>query len=189
MEIVLTPVEASAAAMERLEAAGVIRRMGPGKDTLPVGPGESRWVEVYAAQEAYGPHKLIAVTINSAALTKLAYHSAPEDFLLIGDPKSTGMILTMALCRAAELERKISEKTLGSEDFMALRCRFNDPELSFFTMNPYYAHVETCVHESKMPPSFYVGESRNLDENAIDFSDYRLEIRNNETTGRNYETI
>lgn len=176
MEIVLTPVEASVDVMMALESKGVIRRISPGKDTLEVARGQSRWMEIYSARERFGPHKLIAVTINSAQPKGFSYHSDPEDFLLIDREDAKGLILTVALCQHSELEAKITAGTLRAEDFMAIRCKANDPELSFFTMNGGYAHVETCTAESENPPSFYVTESRHLDENPVDFGEYRIRI-------------
>lgn len=176
MELVLTPVEASIEVMAVLESKGVIRRISPGKDALPVERGQSRWMEIYSAHERFGPHKLIAVTINSVRPNHFSYHSDPEDFMLIDRADAEGLILTVALCKHSELEGKIAAGILSAEDFIAIRCKANDPELSFFTMNAGFAHVETCTAESKNPPSFYVAESRHLDENAVDFGAYRVRI-------------
>ncbi len=176
MEIFLKPVTATSEVMALLEAKGVIRRIAPGKDVLAVEKGQSRWVEIYSAGELFGPHKLIAVTINSRVPKHLSFHSDPEDFMLIDRQGGAELILTVALCQHRELKVKIGAGTLSAEDFMAIRCIPNHPELSFFTMNPYFAHVETCSAESDNPPSFYVGESRDLDENHVDFGDYTLII-------------
>jgi len=176
MEIVLKPVDATVEVMEALETGGVIRRLCPGKDVLAVEKGQSRWVELYSAQERFGPHKLIAVTINCTEPRNFSYHSDPEDFMLIDRPADADLILTVALCPYEALAEKIAAGTLGTADFIALRCRANDPELSFFTMNPFFAHVETCSVESDQPPSFYVAESKHLDENPVDFGVYRIHI-------------
>lgn len=178
MVITIKPVDATAEIMAFLEDKGVIRRLLPGRDRLKVEPGDSKWREIYAAQDRFGPHKLIAVTINREQPQALAYHSDAEDFMLIDSPDAADLILTVALVPYDKLQEKIRENTVSQEDFMALRCRANDPLTSFFTMNPYYAHVETCGHVSDCPPSFYVAESRHLDENAIDFKGYQLIIQN-----------
>lgn len=176
MEIVLKPVAATIEVMERLEAKGVIRRIAPGKDVLTVEKGHSRWSDIYSAGERFGPHKLIAVTINSRVPKHLSFHSDAEDFMLIDRQAGAQLILTVALCPCGELKEKIEAGTLSAGDFMAIRCVPNDPELSFFTMNPGFAHVETCSAESDTPPSFYVGESKHLDENHVDFGEYRIVI-------------
>lgn len=178
MVIKIEPVDATEEIMALLEAKGVIRRLLPGRDRLEVDAGNSEWREIYAAQDCYGPHKLIAVTINREQPHALSYHSDAEDFLLIDSQSATSLILTVALLPHVLLEQKIRDNTLTQADFMAIRCKVNDPDLSFFTMNPYFAHVETCSVESSCPPSFYVAESRHLDENAIDFKDYSIHIQN-----------
>ncbi len=176
MEIILKSVEATVEVMEALEAAGVIRRICPGKDVLAVEKGQSRWVELYSAQERFGPHKLIVVTINCTEPRNFSYHSDPEDFMLIDRVAEADLILTVALCPYEALAGKIAARTLSAADFMAIQCRANDPELSFFTMNPFFPHVETCSVESDQPPSFYVAESKHLDENPVDFGVYRIHI-------------
>lgn len=65
---------------------------------------------------------------------------------------------------------------LSPSDFKAIRCKKNDPYASFFTMNPFYAHVETCSECSENPPSFYVTESQKLDEKPIALKGYTLKI-------------
>lgn len=177
MEIVLTPVQATVDVMESLEAHGVITRLGPAKHRLSVNRGESKWRELYAADSQFGPHKLICVTINDRLPRNFVYHSVPEEFLLIDDPRATPLILTVSLLTKDELEQKIQLKTVTSADFLALQCVPNHPELSFFTMNPFYPHVETCLLESESPPSFYVTESKNIDEMPIRFETYQLTIK------------
>lgn len=176
MIIELNPVDATEAIMSLLEERGVIRRLLPDRDRLDVVAGQSKWVELYASDPSYGPHKLIAVTINSVQPEKLVYHSDREEFMLIGPEDGAPLILTTALIDAEALDGKISEGSLSAADFISVRCRMNDPRLSFFTMNPGFAHVETCAYTSQRPPSFYVAESRHLDENAIDFKPFRIQI-------------
>lgn len=177
MTLILKPVMATVEIMKDLERQGIIRRICPGKDVLAVERGQSRWTEIYSAQDRFGPHKLIAVTINSTEPVNFSYHSDPEDFMLIDRPADADLILTIALSNHEALAEKIAAGTLSAADFICLCCKANDPELSFFTMNPFYAHVETCSAESDNPPSFYVGESKNLDENRVDFGGYRIAIQ------------
>jgi hypothetical protein len=97
--------------------------------------------------------------------------------MLIGKPEATELILTVSPCHKDELLQKIRTATVSEKDFVSLICEMNNPYLSFFTMNPYYPHVETCRIPSECPPSFYVGEPRDLDENLIDFGAYELSIK------------
>lgn len=176
MKIVVKPAKATEELMAFLESKGVITRICPGHDPLDTGQGEARCETVYSTDPKYGPHKLICVTINTTEPANFMYHSDKEDFMLIDRPDAAELILTVSLCHKDELIRKIEAGTLSSEDFVSMICERNNPFLSFFTMNPYYPHVETCKTVSDNPPGFYVGEPRDLDENLIDFKGYQLVI-------------
>ncbi len=176
MNIILNPVPVTEDLMLMLEDQGVISLICPGRDILDTKKGESRHETIYAASEKFGPHKLICVTINSTEPKNFLYHNDCEDFMLIDLTDKTELIITMALIKKDMLNEKIASKTLKKEDLISVIFKANDPYLSFFTMNKEYAHVETCLRESDNPPSFYVGESKNLDENLIDLKGYKLLI-------------
>lgn len=176
MRIIVDPVKATEKIMRFLEDRGVITRICPGHDPLDTDKGKSRCQTVYSTDPRFGPHKLICVTINTMEPANFMYHSDKEDFMLIDKQGTAELILTVSLCRKDELNRKIAEGTVSEADFLSVICVMNDPYLSFFTMNPYYPHVETCRMISEDPPSFYVGEPRDLDENLIDFKGYKLII-------------
>lgn len=176
MRIVVKPVKASEELMAFLEEKKIITRICPGHDVLDVRRGEARCETVYSTAPKYGPHKLICVTINTTEPRNFLYHSDKEDFMLIDKHGTTDLILTVSLCHKDELIKKINTGTISEEDFLAIICEKNNPSLSFFTMNAYYPHVETCKTPSDCPPSFYVGEPRDLDENLIDFGDFELAI-------------
>ncbi len=176
MKITVKPVKATEEIMAFLEEKRVITRICPGHDPLMTREGESRCETVYSTDSRFGPHKLICVTINTTEPRNFMYHSDKEDFMLIDKPGMTGLILTVSLAAKDELILKIEAGTLSADDFLSIICEVNNPYLSFFTMNPYYPHVETCVTPSDTPPSFYVGEPRDLDENLMDLRGYQLEI-------------
>jgi hypothetical protein len=176
MKLVVKPVKATEKLMEFLEGRGVITRICPGHDHLVTAKGEARNETVYSTEPRFGPHKLICVTINTTEPRNFMYHSDKEDFMLIDKQGAEELILTMGLLHKDELNRRIEEGIISAEDFISIICEANDPYLSFFTMNPYYPHVETCRVTSDNPPSFYVGEPRDLDENLIDLKGYQLTI-------------
>lgn len=176
MRINVKPVPVSEEVMVKLEECSVIRMLRPGKDILEVGMGESKHQSVYECDETFGPHKLICVTINSVEPTNFLYHNDHEDFILLDLPDREELIITMSLHHHCVLEEKIENKTITEEDFISVIFKPNDPFLSFFTMKAGYPHVETCRRLSQKPPSFYVTESRDLDENYIDFKEYELRI-------------
>ena len=176
MKIVVKPVKATEALMAFLDDKKVITRICPGHDRVDTQIGESGCETVYSTDPQFGPHKLICVTINTTEPGNFMYHSDKEDFMLIDKLGATELILTVSLCHKDELIQKMEAGTLSTDDFVSVICEMNNPYLSFFTMNPYYPHVETCRGTSENPPSFYVGEPRDLDENLIDFKAYQLII-------------
>lgn len=176
MKIIVQPIKATEEIMKFLEQSGVITRICPGHNPLETPRGKASCETVYATDPKFGPHKLISVTINTTEPKNFLYHSDKEDFMLIDRPGTRELILTVCLCHKDELKQKLKNNTISAEDFMSVVCEKNNPYLSFFTMNPYYAHVETCKAPSENPPSFYVGEPRDLDENFIDFGEYELVI-------------
>ncbi len=176
MKLVVKPVKATEALMAFLEEKKVITRICPGHDQLNTQKGEAGCETVYSTDPKFGPHKLISVTINTTEPKNFLYHSDKEDFMLIDKHGTTELILTVSLSHKDELIQKIETNTLSAEDFVSVICERNSPYLSFFTMSPYYSHVETCRESSENPPSFYVGEPRDLDENLIDFKAYQLTI-------------
>jgi hypothetical protein len=176
MKIVVKPIKATESLMAFLEEKKIITRICPGHDPLMTPKGEARCETVYSTNLQFGPHKLICVTINTIEPKNFLYHSDKEDFMLIDKIGSTELILTVCLHQKDELLQKIEANTLSANDFVSVICEANNPYLSFFTMNAYYPHVETCRSVSDNPPSFYVGEPRDLDENLIDFKSYQLVI-------------
>lgn len=177
MDIIIEVVPCTVKLMEKLEGLGVIRLLSPGRDLLEVGILESKHRTVYSADEKFGPHKLICVTINSTEPANFLYHSDTEDFMLIDRPGTADLILTVSLLEYSELNKKIDNGTVLSSDFISIRCNKNDPFTSFFSMNKFFPHVETVLETGDNPPSFYVGESRDLDENLVDLKNYSLVIK------------
>ena len=61
-------------------------------------------------------------------------HPDNEEFLLIGDPGTKPLYLAVALCMRREFEEKVRTGRLEARDLVLLRCRYNDPEVSFFVI-------------------------------------------------------
>ena len=173
----LKPADMTEDVMEDLEKRGLITRLCPHHDDLDAKPGETLWKSVYESEDAYGPHKLITVTVNSEEFAGFGTHPDNEEFLLIGDADTQPMYLAIALVGADELDAKISAGTLAPDDFIALRVRYNDPRVSFFVMKADVPHGEAIIDEGKRPPSFYVTESRDLPLIHTAFRNYHLRIQ------------
>ena len=93
---------------------------------------------------------------------------------MIGDPETKPMYLAIALCTKADLAEKIKNKTLAEADFICLRVKYNDPEVSFFTMLKDVPHAEGAAPGEGKPGSFYVTEPNNMGIEVTDMGDYEL---------------
>jgi hypothetical protein len=177
MKIELQPRPMTPEVMADLEARGLIIRLCPGAHDAEPGPNEAKARIIYSSEEQYGPHKLIVATINS--LDPLKYfgdHADQEEFLFIGDPATRPLYLVVALHKRPQFEEKIRSRTLSTDDFVALRVRFNDPYASFFTMLKEVLHGEVTVDGPGKPASFYVTEPRDVTIRPIDMGEYTLEV-------------
>jgi len=175
--LLLSSIEMTPQVMQDLQNRGLIIRLTPGGHFPKVGENESDAVVVYSSEERYGPHKLIGCAINAADSAKyFGYHPDREEFLLIGDPSSKPVHLVVALCFKKEFEKKAREKTLSTADFIALRMKFNDPQVSFFTMNAYVPHGEVTVTGPGKIPTFYVTEPRDIKIEAMELNGYHWDV-------------
>lgn len=174
--IVLSPVEMTPEIMGKLEDKAMIIRLYPGHHVLNPARNESQDATIYASEPRFGPHKLITVTINAFEPRYFGSHEDNEEFLLIGNPATKPLYLIVATCKQAELDAKIQSRTLSKDDFIALRVKFNESEVSFFTMLKHVPHGEVTVDQKGQPPSFYVTEPRDLITNRTDFGPYLLKV-------------
>ena len=174
-DLAIEPVPMTAELMADLERRGLIIRLRPGGHDLAAQPGETLGESIYETAERYGPHKLIAVTVNRAEFAAFGTHPDNEEFLLIGNPDSQPMYLAVALCMREEFEHKVKTGRLTAADLVMIECRYNDPETSFFVMLAGVPHGEAIVPAPGKPaPSFYVTESRDLPLDTLDLRKYRL---------------
>lgn len=177
-DLALEPVPMTAELMAGLEARGLIIRLRPGAHDLAAQPGETRGESIYESAGRYGPHKLIAVTVNRAGFAAFGTHPDNEEFLLLGDPDSQPLYLAVALCMRDEFEEKVKRGRLTAADLVLIECRYNDPEVSFFVMRAGVPHGEAVAPAAGKPaPSFYVTESRDLPLDLLDLRKYRLNVR------------
>lgn len=177
INIELPPVNMTKEVMQELEEKGLVINLRPGQHDIESPIGETTWKLLYEPEENYGPHRLIVVCVNRQEFTAFGTHPDGEEFLLIGNKETQPMYLAIALISKEELEMKINEETLTSEDFVLLRVRYNDPEVSFFVMCPDVPHGEAIVDKGKIAASFYVTESRDLPLEITDWKNYKISIK------------
>lgn len=160
--------------MDAMEREGLIIRLFPGHHDIETPPGNTWFQELYQGEEGYGPHKIIAITVNRENFPGFGTHPDMEEFWLIGDNSSRPMYLLVARMLRPEFEKKVAEKKLTPEDFYLLRCRYNDPQVSFFVMKKGVPHGEGLLGGEGTLPSFYVTESRDLPLDLCEFGDYEI---------------
>ena len=144
-DLALEPVPMTPKLMAHLEELGLIIRLRPGGHDLAAQPGETLGESIYETADRYGPHKLIAVTVNRAEFAAFGTHPDNEEFLLLGNPDSQPLYLAVALCLRPEFEEKVKTGRLTAADFVMIECRYNDPEVSFFVMRADVPHGEAIV--------------------------------------------
>lgn len=172
----VTPVEMTEENMQFLEDAGKIIRMTPDKFMLEPGPDNTKDKRIYVSDPVYGPHMLIAVTVNRFRFGAFGIHDDNEEFILVGDPNAKPMYLAVALCTRAELDEKIRARKLAAQDFMVLKVKYNDPRVSFFVMLKDVPHGEATVDAPGKLPYFYVTEPAGQTIHFTDFGPYDLKV-------------
>ena len=175
-DLAMTPVEMTPKVMQDLEDRGLIIRMRPGAHPLDAAPGETLGESLYESEDRFGPHKLITVTVNREEFASFATHPDNEEFLLIGNPNTKPMYLVVALCMREEFEEKVRSGMLTPKDLVLLRCKYNDPDVSFFVMIKNVPHGEAIVDADLPPATFYVTESRDLPVDIIETRKYGLRV-------------
>ena len=73
-DLAIEPVPMTAELMADLERRGLIIRLRPGGHDLAAQPGETLGESIYETADRYGPHKLIAVTVNRAEFAAFGTH-------------------------------------------------------------------------------------------------------------------
>ena len=160
--------------MKEMESQGLIIRLAPRRHDIENAPeGETSWMSLYDGAEGYGPHKIIAITVNRMGFPGFGTHPDQEEFWLIGDNASIPMYILVARMKREEYEAKRDAGQLTEDDFYLLKAKYNDPEVSFFVMVSGVPHGEGILERGEKLPSFYVTESRDL---PLDLCEVGFEI-------------
>ena len=172
----IKPTEMSGSLMNSLQDKGLLIRIAPHIHDTDPQIGETLDKNIYVSHENSGPHKLISVTVNRTNFAKFGYHPDNEEFWLIGSEKTKPMFLAICYLSIDEFDQKIANDTISEDDFIMLRCRYNDPEVSFFVMNANVLHGEGIVESDLACPSFYVTEGRDNPTILPDWHGYELAV-------------
>jgi hypothetical protein len=159
-----------------LEEKRLIHRFMPSQKVLSTPEKEIGVDYLYTTNLKFGPHTMICVGFNRSVVD-MAYHSEKEDFILINEGrKQKPLILVIGLHSAEYFQKLISTGQLTGNDIWAIELIFNDPKLSFFTMNGFTPHCEWTIPGTGSASVFYVSEPRDLDVNHINMGDFELII-------------
>lgn len=163
------PVDASEEAMDLLEKRGCILRMTPDIRTKHPELHLDRQATVYQSSAERGAHMMIYVTAAGIHFPCFGYHEDNEEFLLIEKEGKKPLFLLFSLIDSALLCEKIQKQTVSESDFLCLRCVYNDPYLSFFTVLKGCAHAEGTIEADGLePPCFFVTEPSDIGFTRID---------------------
>lgn len=168
--------KASIPLIEELEYLRVIKRLLPPKNTP--NPSENECIDetIYFTKQEYGTHKLLFVTTNLfESQASLGYHPDKEDVLLINTTKKVKpLIWVFSKINQSNIIKKINCGSLEENDFIAIKIPFNDPFLSFFTINENMPHYEFTIPGKDNCPSFWVTEPNELTTINIDLFENKI---------------
>ncbi|MBN1535452.1 MAG: hypothetical protein JW908_01885 [Anaerolineales bacterium] len=162
--------------MKMLETKGLIIRLAPGNHESSPLEGDVGIITIYESDEKYGAHMLISATINRTEFSAFGSHPDNEEVFLIGKPDAKPCYFLFSFSNRCELEKKVKNHTLTTNDFIALKARYNDPEVSFFTILKEFPHGEATIAGEGIAPSFYVTEQSKLPLEIFDFGSYKIKL-------------
>lgn len=157
------PVDACEEVLDLLEKRGLILRMTPDIAEKHPELHLDRQATIYASAPERGAHMMIYVTAAGINFPCFGYHEDNEEFLLIETDGKKPLFLLFSLIENNTLLEKIENGTVSEDDFICMRCVYNDPYLSFFTVLKGAAHAEGTVSMEGMdPPHFFVTEPSDI---------------------------
>lgn len=169
--------EMTATVMKILERKGIIFLLSPDHYELHPPEGEVGVKTVYESDIRFGSHMLIAATINRTEFSAFGTHPDNEEVLLIGSSETKPCYFLFALSDKWDMENKVKNRTLSDKDFVAVKAKYNDPYMSFFTILKDIPHGEVTIKGPGEPPSFYVTEQTNLPLEIFNFGHYKIDVR------------
>ncbi len=164
--------------METLISKNLVKPLRPSEKAMSLKPNSGNCADlIYSSDIQYGSHKLICVALNSSAI-RLNSHPDNEEFILLNPAgvEYKPLYLIISLIPHNELQKKIDDEELCELDLLAIKLKFNDPALSFFTMLKYTVHCEVTDLSAGQYPVFFVTEPTLLKQNFINVKDYSVSL-------------
>lgn len=174
--LIFKPVDASEEILNLLEQKGCILRMTP--DICEKHPELhlDKQATIYQSSPSRGAHMMIYVTASGVNFPCFGYHEDNEEFLLIEKEGKKPLFLLFSIIDNKQLTHKIENGSVSEQDFICMRCVYNDPYLSFFTVLKGCAHAEGTIKiDGQEPPHFFVTEPSNIGFTRINLPELRIE--------------
>jgi hypothetical protein len=174
--VTLEPVPISKAVLETLDQQGLIRLFKPTERTQNPPSGENIAESLYESDDAYGPHKLIAVGVNKTQV-RLGVHPDNEEFL-IPDHGEAVRPLYLLICHLPqdELYQRDQAGTVAAADFTCLSLYPSPRGAEMFTMLKGTLHCEVTVESDAPIGCFYVTESCDLPITWVDLERTQFQL-------------
>ena len=175
--IFIKPVEMTKEVMESLEQKGLITRIVSGAFSKDPGDDPFCDVVIHSSDIKSGAHEFCSACNNREQVDELLAHSDHEEVFFIGPEDAKPLYLIFSFLSLEAFNKKVQEGTLSDEDFITLRVKFNDLEVSLFTIRKGVVHVEFVQPGSNAaPPSFFFSSGNSLTHERVCFGDYKFDV-------------
>jgi len=172
----LVPEPLTNAVLITLESLGLVQRLRP-SETMVANPTVDMVETIYESSPEFGTHKLIAVRKNVIDIA-LTFHGAHEE-VIFSKPEELSykpLYLIIANLQVEVFNQKLSDRTLGSQDFHAYEVMYNDPSTMVFTILKDVPHCEVTIPGDGEAPVFYVTEPSNMTMTYVDMPTISLTL-------------
>jgi hypothetical protein len=176
-EIILKPVAANVELFKNLEKRKLIKLLRPAGKTIETRTKTGAVSVFYKSRAEFGTHALMCVGKRTEDI-RLSYHDDNEDFILINPArmKFKKLYLILSLLKKSAFLKKFLSGMLAPKDLIAVTLKFDNPELSFFTMLKGTVHCEVTDGSKGQHPVFFVSEPSRLKDNKLTRSLYDIKM-------------
>lgn len=172
----IIPLGMNVQLMERLEKDGLIIRICHRSYFENIKKDEVKVKLIYSCNSKSGPHSLCYIKSNKQTADCFEAHSDNEDWFLISNDEVEDTFLMLSKLSTKDLKEKIENKKISGNDFIALKMKFNDPEVSFFTIIKNVPHLFFSRKGMKDDPSWYITLSKDIGMDYINLVEYHFNL-------------
>lgn len=175
--ISIKPVEMTPEVMKTLEQKGLITRIVAGAFAKHPGYDNVIDTEIHVSDLKSGAHRFCSACTNTEYPNDFCVHSDHEEVFFIGPEDAKPLYLVMSYLSLEDFDKKAAQGTLGDDDIICIKVKFNDPGVSFFTIKKGVLHGEFVEPNSDIaPPSFFFSAGNSLTHYFPKFDDYTFDV-------------